>query len=118
MIQSNDLRIGNFVCDKTDNSITEWSIHDWASVCEGLTTLSNIDGIPITVEWLERFGFDNLASLIYTYDNILIDNKRDYWLCSISVNKLECVSLANLKYVHELQNLAYAICGNELKISS
>jgi len=74
--------------------------------------------IPLTEEWLLKFGFE------------LINN--DYWQSRslelklhLTVNKNKMIPEFNdkrlivgydFKHVHQLQNLFYCLCGEELKI--
>lgn len=74
--------------------------------------------IPLTEEWLLRFGFtgnkgymrkDNDYSMHFEYVN-------DGWECNVCFGSYceDSESLEHIKYVHQLQNLYYALTGKEL----
>jgi hypothetical protein len=77
---------------------------------------SDLQPIPITGEWLRRFGF-NKEDNWFKYP-IVNDWSFIYWRvtegCSLSVSK-HGFDLSNIKYVHQLQNLIFAFTGEELK---
>lgn len=70
-----------------------------------------IEPIPLTDEWLEKFGFNKFPNQ-KKYD---MDN---FWACGLRngnewhFEDLECF----VKYVHQLQNLFFALTGEELTI--
>ena len=72
---------------------------------------NNITPIPLTEEWLLKFGFekDSDGYLIYMKSRIFIEfTTRGHY--EISEYDTE------IKYVHQLQNLYFALTGNELEI--
>ena len=125
----NELRIGNWV-----NILgTECRIIEIDSIIEsdqsvmvdrlidGLncsSDISNVKGIPLTEEWLVRFGFEkeyfggdiklpwySIKSIDYTFN-------LDYEFCY----SREDGGWIRLKHVHQLQNLYFALTGEELTI--
>jgi hypothetical protein len=132
-IELNKLRIGNFVFDDENEVMkiarietkeyTDWNNGDEFSITIEKGSHNNnyyqsiINGIPITEEWLLKFGFEKLTekskrftSNTYTYgkgfsfivhfnDNLLSVN---FWQGN------------EKKYVHELQNFFFALTGVEL----
>lgn len=75
----------------------------------------NFIPIPIDGEWVEKFGFDKPA-LSYIGKTIHITSygkNNDMWM--VALNKNNGI-LRTIKYVHELQNLYYAVTGEELTI--
>lgn len=75
-----------------------------------------IKPIPLTEEWLLKFGLDKGNKIIdeYYYFNIDIKSNKAY------INDGEGYEgadvLAKINYVHQLQNLYYALTGQELKM--
>jgi len=64
--------------------------------------------IPLTEEWLLKFGFErNKYALTSFIKNDVI----------ISTDKFIYMSRTKLKYVHQLQNLYFALTGEELKLN-
>lgn len=65
--------------------------------------------IPLTEEWLKKFGFKR------TLNTWKIDGLKIYGYNDIGYNTF--MSLENkiaIKYVHQLQNLCFALTGEEL----
>ena len=77
--------------------------------------------IPLTEEWLLKFGFNNINSKEYGIKCgscwMSLSNPKDMgeWqdcYCWI----FDRFKFIELKYVHQLQNLYFALTGNELTI--
>lgn len=106
-IKANELRIGNLLFnDGVVVTIDARSIFDiWDD-----KGLNNYSPIPLTEEWLMRFGFE--------------ENEEGYWVIvgqfydmrKILKTSLYQGDLQSTKYVHQLQNLYFAITGEELTI--
>jgi hypothetical protein len=74
---------------------------------------NNLEPIPLTEEWLLKFGFvyhDDDGIITYSRDNIVIFQRYrlDFYF------ELSNYKDAELEYVHQLQNLYYALTGEEL----
>lgn len=83
-----------------------------------------IQPIPLTEEWLLKFGFEKDGTMSgcynYEFENIrilksFINKDSDYSVCPIGVSP-STLSIAKLKHVHQLQNLYHALTGEELTI--
>lgn len=78
--------------------------------------MCDINPIPISPEWLERFGFyrhrDSFSLSFGIYD-AEFDTKNGYFY--LSCNEYEDL-VEHIKYVHQLQNLYFALTGEELKV--
>ena len=110
-MKATELRIGNWVIDQDGEQSQVMSIlingtHRWWNP------------IPLTVEWLERFGFDvyDLQNRKRAYQNNFNINlfKRGDIKISYKHRQLSI----DLKYVHQLQNLYFALTSEELQIKS
>lgn len=122
MIDARELRIGNYF---------EWS--PLASMGKGLDKITHgqqimdylqfKDPIQLTEEWLLKFGFQLLTEkrvgTKYSeygngqihYEkrfNLAKHSEKDYWYCLRGSVKIQ--------YVHQLQNLYFALTGEELTI--
>lgn len=116
MISANELRIGNyvlfanvegFVCAITEEHISFEGIEMWH--CDGYYEFQLIDKIPLTEEWLFKFRF------VDVYDT------ERHWLNKIQLDQIGMAFYYNgilIKYVHQLQNLYFALTGHELKIKN
>ncbi len=74
----------------------------------------SLEPIPLTEEWLERFGF-TFDTVCYYKDEFLIGAFKDgyAWLRFGTLDR-ECLELT---YVHQLQNLYSALTGTELELN-
>tara|TARA_R110001592_G_scaffold268269_3_gene534543 strand:- start:49840 stop:50208 length:369 start_codon:yes stop_codon:yes gene_type:complete len=77
---------------------------------------SQIDPIPLTEEWINNFGFDSSWK------------KGDFQICTTSEHEYGTLYYKSkdngaaflpvvLKYVHQLQNLYFALTGEELVLN-
>lgn len=121
-INTKELRIGNLVYSSNSSlaPLTDITIGLLNSIHEGYRSA---EPIPLTEEWLLKLGFENnypIASREYfisregrKYYCKVIDHYEtgflfimDYWEAGRMI-----------KYVHQLQNLYFAITGEELPIN-
>jgi hypothetical protein len=79
--------------------------------------LSDLSPIPISEEWLVKFGFkregitsSNGSLLVLHHKESVYPNGRIYW-------NSWCIKNEMPKYVHQLQNLYYALTNEELTIN-
>lgn len=115
------LRIGNLIYSIDEDFNRELIIVDANDICN-VDCEDDNDGyepIPLTAEWLGRFGFDRdydsdsgwrkniLREWVYLYCDT-----QGYF--EISVSKHSCP--VKIKQVHQLQNLFFALTGEELHI--
>lgn len=119
MIQANELRIGNWVEHKKEWShrsagivapfFFQWEDRDWYALGESTMDLDAVQAIPLTPKILKGAGFDKLDPYdIYSNCKIGIAVHGDGYQIERSIA---------FKYVHQLQNLYYAMTGEELKIN-
>ena len=123
-MEAKHLRIGNYVMWVDD--LFKVEIID--SYCA-----TNKDPIPLTEEWLFKFGFTNYewctdcAFIKFNYNHIMLRYYNNKWHCTkVKVTKdndghkmsngKDIVKKGLIKHVHELQNLYYALTGVELTI--
>ena len=134
-MKANELRIGNYAKGPFDETVTLKSIYKegtpgWQDG-EGIT-YGPMRPIPLTEEWLKRLGFklgkyNELNEKHYVEDSNAIkvivsgigfwDIYTDYspipkWNKQLNV----ITDNRGIKYVHQLQNLYFALTGEELKI--
>jgi hypothetical protein len=112
-MQSKDLRIGNLVKGNSRGGTHVLDIEILKYIDE---TKSGYSPIPLTEECLEKLGF-------YLIEN---DNKFYHEKSTrifIDINNPICITYNNAKgsvkiieYVHELQNLYFALTGEELEL--
>ena len=127
MIKAIELKIGNYLFDREDRLCKVEAI-DLAfidsvvgeafkapAIIGGLTALPH-KPIELTETWLEKFGFKMVAGNAEKDNYLLWKNKTthnfDFVLNEPHSNKR---IVTPIKYVHQLQNLYYALTNEELK---
>jgi hypothetical protein len=131
-MKASDLRIGNYLLFV--NKLQEVSsIHSDNTIrlrktkndnCHGCYSVDSIaiNPIPLTEELLLTFGFE-----YHSFDkNYVIKNKDGYcnsikkydgeWCYNNDISDANCYFIRELKYIHQLQNLYYALNEEELTI--
>lgn len=110
-MEANELRIGNYYLSygvdlKQVENLTKGK------------TLIDFHPIPLTEEWLLKFGFDKsdvFDERGYLFSNYNLNINYYTYLDWDEDNK--CLEkYPHIKYVHQLQNLFYALTGEELTI--
>ncbi len=120
-MKSSDLRIGNLVdlgnriAKVTEINHLACVVVDLEETQDTIEDYERVKGIILTEEWLEKFGFKrsglyNLKDEVYIYDEYgLIDTGFEYRFNYTQIK---------LKYVHQLQNLYFALTEEELEIKA
>lgn len=115
-IKSKQLRIGNLVKEGEVRIICD----DLIFIKESSFSLENFEPIPLTEEWLLKFGFaPKNNSSPQTFHKIGQYNfKVGKWKSNTSgISLICCNSLGrHIDYVHQLQNLYFALTNEELTI--
>lgn len=137
-MKANELRIGNLIygcyydenisddellslCEVLAIDLTGNSEHEiYVDSKENIEHFNNFKPIPITEEWLLKFGFEKRDLFTFYKDKLCIriknpldkfdPNGRVYWNSWTILEKQP-------EYVHQLQNLYFAITGEELTIN-
>lgn len=113
MIQAQDLRIGNWVSNgQIEFQITSKDIYHLDVYVNRVIAKP----IPITPEWLERMGMKRN----YDYGDPVFDlnNIRVFtWPTGIITIEYYYLELRELEFIHQLQNLYFALTGEDLTIN-
>lgn len=117
-MNSSELRIGNYVGRK-DIGSGEDRIETIIALGEKVTTTGPIKvicayddlmAIPLNEEWLLKFGFELINGNKYRNGHIeLLDGPNHCYEYFYG-------GFTKIKYVHQLQNLYFALTGEELEI--
>jgi len=116
-MEANELKIGNLINSPYGVS-TIYGVNKDCIQIEIVETiydfdLDEINPIPITEEWLLDLGFTRQPWGL-TKDGLLFkDPKLD---CKNLVLEIGNGHRTQIKYIHELQNLYFALTGEELEI--
>ncbi|MDV3630452.1 hypothetical protein [Elizabethkingia anophelis] len=117
-MEGKELRLGNFVMCRNfpvfgHNIPVDWSVAQVSA--EGIAIADKFEPIPITDEWLIKLGFEksySSSNCTKTTNGYKLD------FAGGEVLYLDSVRLKHIKYVHQLQNLYFALTGKELTIKS
>lgn len=125
----NDYRIGNYILDEDGElciveqlSSQLMGCYQQGSNVENKNCInskypSNIYAIQLTEEWLLEFGFDLLFQTCYRgrYSNFTINGIWVYFFTDKNTVEFRDNDF-KIKYVHQLQNVWFALTGEELTI--
>ena len=136
MLRAEELRIGNLVRLRNSEIDIEACVNGvWNDTARGrfsvhlegngiINTIDQIEGVPLTEEWLEKFRFVKEDSDVNDYE----DDYQEWYeklfpvigvLCQSDTKEYlfdEDTDTLRIKYVHELQNLYFALTSKELTI--
>ena len=121
-MKANELRIGNILEDGIVESIIYQQKETYLITLKGLPDLNLLDMTPVelTEEGLVRLGFEkddfynNWTIKVGSYYYHSIQFQNGTWVYSNDKSNASCYIIAELKYVHQLQNLYFALTGEEL----
>jgi hypothetical protein len=133
-MKANELRIGNYVLIPSHSDKSKPLVPCIEKRVKGINMFGELDfteptypenhlvhtkhcmGIPLTEDWLLKLGFE-----LDTYNNFF---KNEIYFNIIDCNTIQLSSCGfgvngfgqEIKYVHQLQNLYFALTGSELTI--
>lgn len=130
-MKASELRLGNWIY----NGIGEEFQANGKTINHfnlAQTTLGGLTPIPLTEDWLEKFGFEEHKLGGSTFHVITIKEESDNFIqkCTLEFRGLEWVlqgkegpwdneqiELPYIQHVHQLQNLYFALTHEELTLS-
>ena len=120
-MKATELRIGNWVLCEPNNACIERTI-DYEDFKLAHFDSERFKPIPLTEEWLEGFGFEqhhndaSFNSVLYI-KNIFGNKPKEWGLYPKYLGSGYVVNKSlHLEHVHQLQNLYYALTGEELEL--
>lgn len=123
-METSELRRGNYVSRKDIGNGSErieivLEIYKTKLLTSGAVSVivnkNEIKPIPLTEEWLLKFGFENLNYGWYLNKIKLFDYSYKKGSINLKINSFDVPS-TQIKYVHQLQNLFFALAEQELTI--
>lgn len=135
-MKTNELRIGNLITFENElievNYITTvsigWNYSNFAPLC----IKDAFKPIPLTEDWLLKFGFekldlkhsdDSISKDVYKNypilikDNLLYEDEGRYIAARFSPGEINKVNfITHIDYIHQLQNLYFALTQKQLTI--
>jgi hypothetical protein len=127
-MEAKEFRIGNLINYRIVDKMDERQ--EWLEVSEidyddlrifGIKDKIDNDyqPIPLTEEWLLKFGIKNANFIHEIKPQIVHIYSINKWFFAINedgnIRMLHPVNEINIKYVHQLQNLYFALTGTELE---
>lgn len=112
-MKANELRIGNYVNSNPFNGIITVFHNDKCVVKHksGIVKclIDDLQPIQLTEEWLLKCGFYLVDKNFFIHDSLSLGIRKSNGFYMNHVTK-------EIKYLHQLQNLYFALTGEELKI--
>jgi hypothetical protein len=123
-MKANEFRIGNLLRDKvskTELKVIELTEKDFVTYVIDRSKFPlakgwGIEPIPLTEEWLLRFGFEIKKGKFgneYHLLNFSLYTSKEQTICFVYDDFLK-----DIYYVHQLQNLYFALTGEELTLKT
>jgi len=109
-MENTELRIGNIVNDDESHLIITAENIEWACI----VAEESLTGVPLTKEWLTKFGFEWMPEAEYTHGAMSKDGIQ-VWVKNGFVIEKPSIKY-NLLYIHQLQNLYFALTGEEITV--
>jgi hypothetical protein len=122
-MKASELRIGNYFKGIRVGIVksiftTHFTVEDENGIQLGNSIQDNFQPIPLTEEWLLKFGFEKDEEYDNTFNRyISVFNGFTTITIDISANVLLLDNMEiKLHFVHQLQNLYFALTGEELTL--
>ncbi len=123
MLKIEEIRIGNYV-NYFSESAERWFDNHVVDInmleCIEDGRSDHAHGIPLTEQWLLDLGFEKVQDNVYSIDTVVSPLRfclwKDNFLWRFGFDGIT-MHCFKMDYVHQLQNLYYAITGQELQIT-
>ena len=125
MINEKELRIGNLVMFRKDKIVEVSNLGNLFETIEtvnglryGSDDINEYNPIALTAEWLEKFGFEKLTDKNKGWKQTSFSLNNGRFIVNFDDGLLTVNFLigSEYKYVHQLQNLYFALTNEELNI--
>lgn len=127
-MKANELRIGNWVefegkHYRIDSISKTFPTLDTTEFGIGVVDWNNLKPIPLTEEWLIKFGFEDVTSEDFGVDKRIKTFEKEFF--KIYLPEYRCrlfgityvdAAFLKIEFVHQLQNLYFALTGEELEL--
>ena len=112
-MEASELRIGNWVQFRHTEIPVRITLGDFVREYND-EHLENYEPIPLTEQWLVKFGSDSVGCIKLPTGSTLQITMNKYGCVIWNGNLSECVEIGDCNHVHQLQNLYFALTGEEL----
>jgi hypothetical protein len=120
MIQAKELRIGNYLLNYENKviRINKWDFVGYRDNYGNIYSFDKSNPIPIDEKWLTDFGFRDLnyVFVLNASRKKLLVNWSTRIVSSNIRNGFYLNKYKHIKYIHQLQNLYFALTGKELQL--
>lgn len=123
MIAAHELRIGNWVLARPEIAGIETESEELvniqvAFVSKNMAHEEWLYPIPLTPEILEKCGFEKHHSNYYV-DALMLKPNGNVWEVWLypAPSPQSAYNATNIRFIHELQNLYFALTGEELEVN-
>ena len=114
-MKATELRIGNYIMFHNDEILTTWE--DIRFMITSRHQNKYHKPIPLTEQWLLKFGFEkDFANDGFKFNNLILDSEERLHI--IDRSRYGIIISRCVKHVHQLQNLYFALTGKELEIKN
>lgn len=116
-MKANELRIGNLVNYRDEETLMVSNIgytfatENYKTLIVGSDDINDYNPIPLTEEWLLRFGFKEGFDVVFSKNTL--DFKKEAFGYRFTVNDWISPLIMD---VHQLQNLYFGLTGQDLEI--
>lgn len=118
-MKASELRIGNWVEYNMPYPTPHWQVIE-INYINGDYVESDHRGIPLTEDWLVKLGFDKVVDgngimeLSIQQFDLRWTKDHGFRLGDMSDHCYEEWNFNHIKYIHQLQNVFFALTGEEL----
>jgi hypothetical protein len=111
--------------------IIKWNQSNWYAIGECIEFIEWFEPIPLTEEWLLKFGFKGEKGIYHILiceedkrinkKELRLDVDDDGWYVDIIEydeqldSEMYSINISKIKHVHQLQNLYFTLTGQELE---
>ena len=120
-----ELRVGNIINPRSNAVVSAWELYQM-SIRRNTGETETNEPIPLDKEWIEKFGFEfqehesPLGMKLYVNNNWSFCLLEEFGIFSYAETQgedYEYFEVKCVRTVHQLQNLYYALTGEELTIN-
>jgi hypothetical protein len=113
-MEAKELRVGNIVRYADSVYLDGGKVTEVGDIIQYETDY--YQPIPLTEEWLLKFGIYDLNTLSFKMGDLFYDlENKELGICGAESCTSEMIFYSKCEYVHQLQNLYFALTGTELK---
>ena len=106
-----EFRVGNYIRSLSNGRIMQMSEGMFPGLQDIVRFFDWYEPIPIDMEWLKRFGFNDEGDHKDSRWSFYVENNGEY---CFKIAGLDILYKSKIEYVHQLQNLYFAMIHQEI----